>query len=70
MYAVQSRVNGAIIDEERCATLPEAWDAMEARRRLLVTAGAAIVADEPRQCLVVRVPEGWISVTLLVKGPR
>ncbi len=70
MYAVQCRVNGSIIDDERCATLPEAWDALEDRRRLLVAAGASVIVDEPRQCLVARAPEGWISVTLVVREAR
>ena len=38
MYAVQCRVNGSIVDEERYATLQAAWDAIEGRRRLLVAA--------------------------------
>ena len=70
MYVVQCRVNGSIVEEERCATLPDAWDAIEGRRRRLVAAGASIVADEPRQFLVACNRNGWISVLLIVKESR
>ena len=70
MYAVQCRVNGSIVDEERYATLPDAWDAMEGRHRLLVAAGASIIAHESRQLLVAREPGGWVSVTRIVETAR
>ncbi len=70
MYVVQSRVNGSVIDEEPCATLGEAWDAIDRRRRVLVNAGAAIVAEEARQYVVARAPEGWVTVTFVVDKPR
>ena len=70
MYAVQCRVNGSIVDEERYATLQAAWDAIEGRRRLLVAAGASIIVHESRQVLVARETGGWISVTRVVEATR
>ena len=70
MYAVQCRVNGLIVDEERCSTLTDAWDAIEGRRRLLVAAGASFIAHESRQLLVAREIGGWVSVTRIVDTAR
>jgi len=63
MYTVQSRVNGSVIDEESCATLGEAWDAIDGRRRLLEHAGAPPVAEGVRQFVVARLPDCWVAVT-------
>ncbi len=54
MYAVQCRVNGSIVDEERCATLADAWDVIEGRHRLLVVAGASIFVEVYLNILVAR----------------
>jgi len=70
MYAVQCRVNGSIVDEERCATLADAWDAIEGHHRVLVAAGASIIVHESRQLLVAREPGGWVSVTRVVEAAR
>ncbi len=70
MYAVQCRVNGSIVDEERCATLADAWDVIEGRHRLLVVAGASIIVHESRQLLVAREIDGWVSVTRVVEATR
>ncbi len=70
MYVVQARVNGSIVDEEYCATLGEAWDAIDRRRRVLVNAGAVIVAEEARQFVVARALDGWITVTFAVGEPH
>ena len=70
MFAVQCRVNGAIVDEVRYAALADAWDAIEGRHRLLVAAGASIIAHESRQLLVAREIGGWVSVTRIVETAR
>jgi len=64
MYAVQSRINGYLVDEERCATLGAAREALDRRRRALATAGAAIVAEDPWRHVLARTPNGWITVMI------
>jgi len=70
VYVVQSRVNGSVVDEEPCVTLGEAHDAIGRRRRVLVNAGAAIVAEDVRQFVVARAPEGWATVTFVIGEPQ
>ena len=69
MYVVQSRVNGPLVDEERCATFFEAQEAVDRRGRLLPDAGAAIVAEGARQYVVARTADGWVTVAI-VDGER
>ncbi len=64
MYRVQSRINGYLVDEERCATLTEAHEALDRRRRVLLNAGAAIVAEDRWQYIVARTTDGWVTVTV------
>ena len=64
MYRVQSRINGYLVDEERCATSVEAQEAIDRRRRELVNAGAAIVAEDVWQYVVARTTDGWVTVTV------
>ena len=64
MYTVQSRINGHLVDEERCVTFGEALDALERRRRMLVTAGAALILGDPWHHFLARVAEGWVTVTI------
>ena len=70
MYRVQSRINGSLVDEERCATLGEAHEAIDRRRRVLVTAGAAIVVEDPWQHVVARTADGWITVRIADGEPH
>ena len=65
MYVVQCRVNGAVVDEEHCVSLVEAWETIEHRRRVLIKAGAAIVVEDSRQYVVARTHEGWVTVTIV-----
>ena len=61
MYVVQSRINGYLVDEERCATLAEAREALDRHRRLLAT---AIVVEPPWWPVVARTTDGWITVMI------
>ena len=70
MYRVQSRINGYLVDEERCATFVEAREAIDRRRRVLVNAGAAIVAEDVWQYVVARTGEGWITITVAIGEPH
>ena len=64
MYRVQSRINGYLVDEERRATLVEAQEALDRRRRMLATAGAAIVVEDPWQYVVARTSDGWVTIVI------
>ena len=70
MYRVQSRVNGYLIDEERCATFVEAQDALDRRRRALVSAGATIVAEDARQYVLAHTSHGGVVLMVTVGGPH
>ncbi len=70
MYTVQSRINGHLVDEERCVTFGEALDALERRRRVLMAAGAAPVVGDPWQHVLARVAEGWVTVTIADGEPH
>ena len=64
MYVVQSRINGYVVDEERCVGFVEAQEALDRRRRLLVSASAAIIAEDAYRCVVARTVYGWTTVTI------
>ena len=64
MYVVQCRINGYVVDEERCATFVEAREILDRRRRVLVTASAAIVAEDVWRYIVARTTDGWVTVTI------
>ena len=64
MYVVQCRINGYVVDEERCVRFVDAQEALDRRRRVLVTASAAIVAEDAYRCIVARTAHGWTTVTI------
>ena len=68
MYSVQSRINGYLVDGERCASFVQAQEAVD-RRRALVTAGAAIVVEDIWQYVVARTADGWVTVTIADDEP-
>ena len=70
MYTVECRVNGALVDEERCATLVAAREAIDRRRRVLANAGAALVAEDLRRYVVARTADGWVTVMIADRDGR
>lgn len=70
VFAVQCRINGTVIDEERCLTLSEARDAIDRRRRVLVNAGAAIIAEDAYRSVIARTVDGWVTVMIVDGAPH
>ena len=67
---MQSRINGRLVDEERCVTFAEALHALERRRRVLVAAGAALVRVDPWHYVLARAADGWVTVTIVDGEPH
>ena len=69
MYTVECRVNGALVDEERCASFVQAQEVVNRLRRALVTAVAAIVVEDIWQYVLARTADGWVTVTIADEPP-
>ena len=70
VYIVQARINGYLIDEERCSSFAEAREAVDRRRRALMQAGAAIVVEDVWQYVVARSTDAWATVTVTGGEPH